>query len=455
MAYFDLTVSVRASDMTISLSTAKSSVADLKEQLQALLLAQPLGATAFNHVASQLLVLDYASAHELPDDLNLCTQGRVSVYEVFLNTPVDLYRTAQPIQVHPVVESDNGNAFSGVAPLLCAALRRDTEGHPYFHSDGGMAAVRGVSLRMEHCKTDGTVAPQDPVEPTEPKGMSRVDVNTLAPPCDPDAPLFGLLHTADVFESSVNAFASFNAKTRTKSAPGTANRSTETTKRQLYFCFKLPAHTDVGSVGAAVVLDNVGETGHFSLIPWPCTASPPLTVGLWRSRGEDNVLVRDPDPTAPPPVHPECFSAPIVGVVYQCLPFIAAKFCLHDMQLQAAAAPCVEDLPEDGPGSEQARILLRGASLLFEARFVCEPISVQRAIDALKSARFSLHVMPRHEMKVLHRALTELQLEGAAGEEDRQAALEELSRWLMTQPRGVRSGTRDHEGSGGRSAARC
>ncbi|EGD77626.1 hypothetical protein PTSG_12779 [Salpingoeca rosetta] len=239
----------------------------------------------------------------------------------------------------------------------------------------------------------------------------------MAPPPTPSS---GYLHTPDLYQDT---FVTPDDVTRERSPKGTSNRKDEVTKRSIFFGFELPINTDLGAIGAAVVFDNNGEEGHFSLIPWP---SAPVSGAIWGAQDpfkNRHIFIRDP--SAPPPTHPEYWPHRIG--LDKC------HFRLHSwMWLRASAIPTDDYYVDlDRPDADSARTLLRGArTLLAHSSLLSDPLCALESLDALCSAHFSAHDADPHHLGVLHKALKEIQSKIDVVQPDISAALDVLADFL-------------------------
>lgn len=408
MATVTVEVKLRGGERTASLAHGRTTVADLRASLLADLSSEVTPPHSTPLLADCLLLFDDATGVELADSTVLAAAtGPVAAFEVFFATPAPLYRTVLPSQVHPAVMSDNPNALSQVAPLMCSALEQSTEAlSPAFFGRDGVTHVRGMSLCSELSSTPG-VHPTTPVSAGELRGLTAFDAAAMAPASAP----FLHLHTSDLFGGPPRSVFRMNEVSRNKSPKGTVGRHSEVTKRTIFFCFELPTSTALQPLGAAVVFDNRDSNtpGHFTLIPWPLAA---LTdTPCWQAAvDEPHILVRDPAALAPS--HPESFLEQIGGDGFFTLPFVAAKFRLHNIVMNASGNPFEDDMStfKDGDNVFERELVRACQMLTAHSGRLREPLSALLALNALIESKYSLGDLAKSNIIVIRAAFEEVSL---------------------------------------------
>jgi len=268
--------------------------------------------------------------------------------------------------------------------------------------------VHGASLFCNEVSTihEEPFDPLDAVDPNESK--TRYVCAPSEVYSEPPADEFGVLHHSLVYNAETGELRDANESSalarREKSHEQTPGRKDEATARNVHFCFKLPAQTDVSACGGAVVFDEI-EPGHCTLIPWPIRPDKPQSSVLWKQEPVA-MLFRDPPKDSVLSEYKNIYHS--TGICLS-MPFIARQFSLAGIVLQASGDPDLLDVDEaEKRGDVVAAAVLRGVVALVNHYSYMVPLEVQSALDALCDNDWHVSGLPISMISLLEDAVMEV-----------------------------------------------
>jgi hypothetical protein len=338
-----------------------------------------------------LLQVVGGTAEEIPPATLLSSLpqgGVITAQAAFASVPYTIFRTVQPQQVDPAVDALNPSSFTQKAPIYCASFSPD-ELDPSSSSLVKLGldntamknpTVCGVSMfQMQeasphnglhyNAKLRQSITSSDPDE-TRYAALSSLHPAGVA--ADP----YGCLHSKDFFLPS-----SVGASLIPKSGRLATFRvsKTQTKKRDGFFCFKLPSHTDLTAYGLAIVYDNSPQN-HHSLIPW----NVPANITLESHYIADTLY--------------QFFYDSNLGRT------AAAHFQLCCFKIVASASVLDDDVDPDDP-------LVRVHQLIFEySSFLSFPEEkIELVLEEMRVRKWNPALLSLDTIKVLQDAWQELQ----------------------------------------------
>eukprot|EP01033_Poteriospumella_lacustris_P000793 gene793-562_t len=370
------TITLTIRGKSIVHSPSEDSVRKLKEELPEVIASQ----FADSPLRSSIVALFGTEGNPLSDENRIMQEAVIFVFEIFTTTPCPLYRTVQPHQIHPAVEtSHDDNPWSRMSPLYCGSFHKKseiTDASPFYVEDATPStsmAVRGMSLKsVVPTRTRDLLT--DPVLEEEEQGWSLLsDLASLG--MDHSEPTFGLLHTSTLIgKAPFHNVLHINVDEAEK--PSTIQRRNDAPnrRRMIFFTYELPANTNLQDLGMAVVFDDAdpASPGHFTLIPWHDPMMRDPSKNQMRELAEQEHQLNNHVLTVAVSDDGDSRTYCDVNIgghshVYRTFPLVAAQFQFHSMWMNATAAIMMmqEDLDDEDHDSSAKQKVARGASVFY------------------------------------------------------------------------------------------
>lgn len=358
----------------------------------------------------------------LPENTRLdsLAAGVLHVFEVYTKVPFDIYRTVEPSQTTPAVHSVAPNAFSKLAPLICAGfapdeyvIEADVPAEPVClawdpSKKEKKLHVRGLSLYMTHPTTLRAFADfGEPVlDRAERTYCSLGDLPPSRCACDDEHPA-GILTSPLLADDDCLELGNLLVSNATLPVASLPANSPKNGKRKGYLCYSLTAGTDLSPHGLAVMIDDNDPStpGHVSLVPWPRgDPAPAIATHSWRPQIDPSssitILTRTPPPGQPPT--PERILRTLPGRTT--FPLVAQLFTVHCFQMKGSVGPVMDPDDPDSPGGSVAAF--EAAEILY--KYIDgpnDPLQVQVTILALNEANFNLARVAPSSITTFHSLL--------------------------------------------------
>jgi hypothetical protein len=407
----DVVVHMCRSEFPVSLEVGRSTVADLKSYLHRYLRDwEHDSRSSFGRdLARDFAVVDKLAVL-LMDDVDLCGHEGVTVFELFVKTPCELFRTVTAYQVTPAIQSVHSSPWSAVAPLYCGAFDLVDEFPASCFSvsgDVGVAAVRGISLRSRIPEKQGEEEFTRPITNDELKEEQYYPMTVVEAALEGSP--YGRLFNTTLFTRTGTRTLMVPrlkqvARPSNMTLPANVRKDDVVKRRQIFYAFVLPADTNLAELGMAVIFDDQDRTnpGHFTLVTWPPSLARQFVSDAYETDGSF-IYYRGPEPAI---VHPEYFLTRLDNVEYAVFPQVAARFCCHSLWIKASAEPSEEDLDVNRRDFETAKVIARATAKLSEiAMDLSDPGRILGAIDELISAHYCLDRLDPQTQVILRAAL--------------------------------------------------
>ena len=365
------------------------------------------------------------------DGNNRAAAHKFVAVEYFTILPETVVRTVDNSHACHVTftHPDVPQQWTSVAPLYCAAFKKDECGHPWYSVNSNWEIkASGVSLRALDGSLQKVADDFDPFgslgdeEETGERVMTLEQYDALTKNERDD--IYGILKTSvshdipgvgGVKRPSVkSSIISINDEKKKKKRKD----QSLATKRNTLIRFKLQKGTDLSKYNVAIVYDNSSKN-HVTLVPTGVGGfggfdrewffHPHLRVFLpldafdkiqrLKEGSDERKEYLKNEVLGPFGDEPENFSWMYPGGGYTVLPKVAALFALHDLKIEASAEP----LPlESGPRTDKQHQTYQAALVLHRLNLGWP---VVLAIEQLENVKYVIGDLDQYERETLLDAL--------------------------------------------------